>query len=75
MPDKSYGQRSLAGYSPWGCKESDTTEASEHEVIPITPILRMEKLRPREVKKLAESPELGIIKLDCTLSVSQALAA
>ena len=23
---KSYGQRSLAGYSPWGHKESDTTE-------------------------------------------------
>ena len=23
---KSHGQRSLAGYSPWGCKESDTTE-------------------------------------------------
>ena len=22
----SEGQRSLAGYSPWGCKESDTTE-------------------------------------------------
>ena len=22
---KSHGQRSLAGYSPWGCKESDTT--------------------------------------------------
>ena len=21
----SHGQRSLAGYSPWGCKESDTT--------------------------------------------------
>ena len=21
-------QRSLAGYSPWGCKESDTTEAT-----------------------------------------------
>ena len=21
-----YGQRSLAGYSPWGCKESDMTE-------------------------------------------------
>ena len=20
------GQRSLAGYNPWGCKESDTTE-------------------------------------------------
>ena len=23
---KSHEQRSLAGYSPWGCKESDTTE-------------------------------------------------
>jgi len=22
---KSYGQRSLVGYSPWDCKESDTT--------------------------------------------------
>ena len=25
-PGKSPGQRSLAGYSPWGHKESDTTE-------------------------------------------------
>ena len=23
---KSHGQRSLVGYSPWGLKESDTTE-------------------------------------------------
>ena len=26
MPGESHGQRSLAGYSPWGHKESDTTE-------------------------------------------------
>ena len=26
LPGKSHGQRSLAGYSPWGGKESDTTE-------------------------------------------------
>ena len=26
LPGESYGQRSLAGYSPWGCKESDRTE-------------------------------------------------
>ena len=26
MPGKSHGQKSLAGYSPWGHKESDTTE-------------------------------------------------
>ena len=27
---KSYGQRSLEGYSPWGCKEMDMTEATEY---------------------------------------------
>ena len=26
MPGEFHGQRSLAGYSPWGCKELDTTE-------------------------------------------------
>ena len=26
LPGESHGQRSLAGYSWWGCKESDTTE-------------------------------------------------
>ena len=26
LPRESHGQRSLAGYSPWGCKESDMTE-------------------------------------------------
>ena len=26
LPGESQRQRSLAGYSPWGCKESDTTE-------------------------------------------------
>ena len=27
---KFHGQRSLAGYSPWGHKELDTAEATEH---------------------------------------------
>ena len=26
LPGKSHGQRSLVGYSPWGCKESDMIE-------------------------------------------------
>ena len=26
LPGKSHGQRSMAGYSPWGCRESDKTE-------------------------------------------------
>ena len=31
LPGKSHGQRSLAGYSPWGHKESDTTEQSAQQ--------------------------------------------
>ena len=30
LPGRFHGQRSLAGYSPWGCKESDTTELLTH---------------------------------------------
>ena len=30
LPGESHGQRSLAGYSPWGRKESDMTEATWH---------------------------------------------
>ena len=41
LPGKCHGQRSLAGYSPWGHKESDTTKrlsththhASEHSAL------------------------------------------
>ena len=28
--ENQHGQRSLAGYSPWGRKESDTTEYTDH---------------------------------------------
>ena len=30
LPGQSHGQRSLAGYSAWSCRESDTTEATQH---------------------------------------------
>ena len=30
LPGESHGQSSLAGYSPWGLKELDTTEAASH---------------------------------------------
>ena len=29
--EESHGQRSLAGYSPWGRKESDMTEVAEQQ--------------------------------------------
>ena len=31
LPEESHGQRSLAGYSPYSQKESDATEATQHE--------------------------------------------
>ena len=30
LPGEFHGQRSLVGYGPCGCKESDTTEVTEH---------------------------------------------
>ena len=46
VPGESHGQRSLAGYSPWGRKESDTTECAHahphpHTMIPGLPYSRM----------------------------------
>ena len=43
LPGESHGQRSLVGYSPWGHKESDTTEQLTHEpsqgpLVPAVPI-------------------------------------
>ena len=37
LPGKPHGQRSLAGYSPWGCKESDTTELAHSHTPTHTP--------------------------------------
>ena len=31
QPEESHGQKSLEGHSPWGRKESDTTEVIQHE--------------------------------------------
>ena len=31
LPGEFRGQRRLVGYSPWGCKESDTTEHITHK--------------------------------------------
>ena len=43
LPQKTHGQRHLEGYSPWGCKELDMTEATEHtltegEKRPVSPL-------------------------------------
>ena len=33
LPGECHGQRSLAGYSPWGCIDSDMTEVTEHPCV------------------------------------------
>ena len=44
LPGKFHGQRSLAGYCPWGCRESDTTEQlSTHTTIFKTPFVSFER--------------------------------
>ena len=32
LPGESHGQRGLAGYSPWSCKELGMTEVTEHNI-------------------------------------------
>ena len=50
LPGKSHGQRSLVGYSPWGCRESDTTKhAHTHGISmcdPLSPFKRNEESLP-----------------------------
>ena len=48
LPRESHGQRSLTGYSPWGRKELDKTEVTEHAHI--YEYVYMEKIFPREEK-------------------------
>ena len=37
LPGESHGQRSLAGYRPWGRTESDTTAVTEYALLNIKP--------------------------------------
>ena len=36
LPGEFHGQRNLAGYSPWGRKESDTTEQLTYFTLSVT---------------------------------------
>ena len=57
LPGESPGQRSLAGYSPWGCKESDTTEQLTHTVRYSSIIICF----------LGTKPSLFIVQVSCPL--------
>ena len=45
LPGKSHGQRSLAGYSPWGCKESDMTEQLNNNMTHTVQILILGQIK------------------------------
>ena len=61
LPGESHGQRNLAGYSSWGPKESDTTEATQPALSDTT--LRTEseeELKSLLMKVKEESEEAGL---------------
>ena len=63
LPRKSHGQRSLAGYSPQGCKTLDVTEVTQHAMhkYKYTHICTRACLVPQMVKNLPEMQDLGSI--------------
>ena len=61
--EKSHGQRSLAGYSPEGHKESDMTKATEHAIIScLLSLLIWGAILPTIALSMKES---GLWKLSC----------
>ena len=49
LPGESYGQRSLAGYCPWGHQESDMTEQVTLSLISATLLTRTKRLKQPKV--------------------------
>ena len=70
LPGESHGQRTLAGYSPWGRKKLNTTEATEHTHVhkdatwtstqPTSPSLPCSSFRGWDVK------EADLLVFSCT---------
>ena len=56
LPGKFRGLRSLAGYSPWGRKESDTTER-----LHFTSLLLVVKKKPTLLANTGEVRDTGVI--------------
>ena len=46
LPGESHGQKSLAGFSPWGHKESDTAEVTEYTCTHIQCNIKSKNIAP-----------------------------
>ena len=55
LPGESHGQRSLTGYSPEGCKESDTTEETKQAHAPPEIPIKVRLTLPSCVHRLPKS--------------------
>ena len=67
LPGESHGQRGLAGYSPWGHKESDTTEqlsTQQHNGKGKASRLRLLKAQEEPCLCLTESPTMLTVRID-----------
>ena len=74
LPGKFHEQRNLAGYSPWGCKESDTTEwISTHTETLYIHIHNINILSKFSYLKHSCSTNQQNIKNICTFHVSNCL--
>ena len=65
LPGKSHGQRSLAGYSPWGRKESDTTErlSTAHTASLLTWLfMRITGLCPQHSRRIQDWAGVGRLR-------------
>ena len=56
LPGKSHGQRNLVGYSPWGRKESDTTEQLHFHFQEINKCIYKNKIKLTHPSTLPGSP-------------------
>ena len=57
LPGESHGQRRLAGYSPWDCKDLDTTKANQHSTAIKSCYLEISRQIPREIAKKKKNRE------------------
>ena len=52
--ENPHGQRILAGYSPWGLKESDTIEVTEHACTQLVPTLSSQSFLINSLFKISQ---------------------